>query len=127
MISPKFVDHLVFRIAALDRSEHFYTALLSQPPERTERSLLYTVGDTRLFFTLAVEPRSSTYDKEQIGLNHIAFGVDTIQDLQAVQQQLTAAGIAHSGIKLDQYGLKEYIWLDDPDGIRIEFYLRPQS
>jgi glyoxylase I family protein len=127
MISPKFVDHLVFRIAALDRSEHFYTALLSQPPERTELSLLYTVGDTRLFFTLAVEPRSSTYDKEQIGLNHIAFGVDTIQDLQAVQQQLTAAGIAHSGIKLDQYGLKEYIWLDDPDGIRIEFYLRPQS
>jgi glyoxylase I family protein len=127
MISPKFVDHLVFRIATFDRSERFYTALLSQHPERTERSLLYIVGETRLFFTLAAEPRSSTYDKEQIGLNHIAFGVDTIQDLQEVQQQLTTAGIANSGIKIDQYGLKEYIWLNDPDGIRIEFYLHPQS
>ncbi|WP_158787724.1 VOC family protein [Granulicella sp. L46] len=127
MISPKFIDHLVFRISALDRSERFYTALLSQHPERTEQSLLYTVGDTRLFFTLAAEPRSGTYDKEQIGLNHIAFGIDTLADLQAVEQQLSAAGIAHSGIKIDQYGLKEYIWLNDPDGIRIEFYLRPQS
>src|ERR1700679_3711648 len=86
MIAPKFVDHLVFRISALDRSEH---------PERTERSLLYTVGDTRLFFTLAAEPRSNTYDKEQIGLNHIAFGIGTLADLQAVQQQLTTGGIAH--------------------------------
>jgi glyoxylase I family protein len=127
MITPTFIDHLVFRISALERTERFYTALLSQHPERTEESLMYTVGDTRLFFTLAAEPRSSVYDKEQIGLNHIAFGINTLADLQSVQQQLSTAGIAHSGIKLDQYGLKEYIWLDDPDGIRIEFYLRPQS
>jgi len=35
---------------------------------------------------------------------------------------LTSNQIAHSGI--DRYGLKEFLWLDDPDGMRIEFYLR---
>jgi len=30
----------------------------------------------------------------------------------------------NSGIILDKYKQREYIWLDDPDGIRQEFYLR---
>jgi catechol-2,3-dioxygenase len=127
MISPQFVDHLVFRVSDLDRTERFYAALLSQHPERAEDSVMFTVGNTLLFFTTAVKTPSDAYDKEKIGLNHIAFGIQTLTDLQALQKQLDAAGIAHSGITLDQYGLKEFIWLDDPDGLRIEFYLRPQS
>jgi catechol-2,3-dioxygenase len=125
MISPKFVDHLVFRVSSLDRTERFYTALLGQSPECAEGSLMYEVGGTRLFFTTSMEASSATYNKEMIGLNHIAFGIPTLTELQALQQQLAAAEIPHSGIKLDQYGLKEFIWLDDPDGMRIEFYLRP--
>ena len=27
-------------------------------------------------------------------------------------------------MKIDFYGKKEFIWIDDPDGIRLEFYLR---
>jgi glyoxylase I family protein len=127
MISPKLVDHLVFRVSDLGRTERFYTALLSQHAERAEDSLMFTVGDTRLFFTRSDERSSTAYDKEQIGMNHIAFGIRTLTDLEALQQQLDAAEIPHSGIKLDPYGLKEFIWLDDPDGMRIEFYLRPQS
>jgi len=124
MIHPNFVDHLVFRIADIDKTERFYTALLGQPSQRTEDSIMYKAGDTRLFFTLAVKPRRGTYDKESTGLNHIAFGVRALSELQAIQKQLDSSGISHSGIKLDRYGSKEYIWLDDPDGIRVEFYLR---
>jgi glyoxylase I family protein len=125
MIVPQSIDHLVFRVSALDRTERFYTAILSQSPEHAEGSLMYEVGDTRLFFTTSTESSSGAYNKEMIGLNHMAFGVRTLTELQALEQQLNAAEIAHSGIKLDQYGLKEFIWLDDPDGMRIEFYLRP--
>ena len=125
MIHPEFIDHLVFRISELDRTERFYTALLGQPLYRAEDSLMYMVGGTRLFFTSLTEPQTRTYDKEKIGLNHIAFGVRSLSELEVLQAQLEAARISHSGIKLDQYGLKEFIWLDDPDGLRIEFYLRP--
>jgi glyoxylase I family protein len=125
MIVPQSIDHLVFRVSALDRTERFYTAILSQSPERAEGTLMYEVGGTRLFFTTSTDASSGAYNKEQIGLNHMAFGVRTLTELQALEHQFNAAGIAHSGIKLDQYGLKEFIWLDDPDGMRIEFYLRP--
>ena len=127
MIVPQSIDHLVFRVSALDRTERFYTALLSQQPERAEGSLMYEVGDTRLFFTTSTEASPAVYDKEKVGLNHIAFSIRTLTELQTLEQQLNAAEIPNSGIKLDQYGLKEFIWLDDPDGIRLEFYLRSQS
>ncbi len=126
MIQSTSIDHLVFRVAALDRTERFYSALLSQSPERTAHSLFYTIGSTLLFFTPSTAP-STLYDKEHIGLNHLAFAIRTLADLQELQQQLNTANIPHSGIQLDPYGLKEFIWLDDPDGMRIEFYLRPRS
>ena len=127
MIYPGSIDHLVFRVSELDKAELFYTALLGQPSHRAEDSLMYRVGETRLFFTTSTEPRAGIYDKEKVGLNHIAFGIRSLTVLEAIQVQLDNAGISHSGIKLDHYGLKEFIWLDDPDGLRIEFYLRSEQ
>lgn len=125
MVYPRFIDHLVFRVADLSRTEPFYTVLLGQPLHRTDDSVMYVVGDARVFFTLCAQSPPRPYAKEQVGLNHLAFGVRTLEELQAIREQLDRAGIAHSGIKKDRYGQKEFIWLDDPDMIRIEFYLRP--
>ncbi len=87
---------------------------------------MYEAGDTLLFFTLSDRRQQVPFEKEKVGLNHIAFGVRTLEELQTIQAQLDHAGLSHSGITLDRYGLKEFIWLDDPDGMRIEFYLREQ-
>jgi glyoxylase I family protein len=125
MIHPNFVDHLVFRVAEMERTEHFYSALLSQPLKEDDY-IMYMAGDTRLFFTRSKESRDDTYEKEKIGLNHLAFGLRTLQELQMIQTQLDNSGIFHSGIKLWQDGVTEYIWLDDPDGMRVEFWLRAQ-
>lgn len=119
-----FVDHLVFRVGALDPTERFYSAIFRQTPQRDEGSLMYRIGDTRLFFTTSEGPEAAAHDKESIGLNHMAFGVRSLRDLQAVSARLNEDGIAHSGIVLDHYGAREFIWLDDPDGMRVEFYLR---
>jgi catechol-2,3-dioxygenase len=126
MIHPKFVDHVVLCVADLDRTERFYTALLGQRPHRATDSIMYLVGDTRLFFMRSGQHQPSPYEKENVGLNHFAFGVRTLEELRAVQTQLDGSGISHSGIMMDQYGQTEFIWLDDPDGMRIEFYLRPE-
>jgi len=52
MMYPRFVDHLVFRVADASKSEQFYTMLLGQPAHRTEDSVMYEVGNTRLFYSL---------------------------------------------------------------------------
>jgi len=127
MIYPRFVDHVVFRVADLSKTEYFYTILLGEPTHRTEDSIMHEVGDTLLFFSACDVVNPKAYEKEQIGLNHVAFGVRTLEELQTIREQLDGAGIVHSGIKIDRYGKKEFIWLDDPDGMRIEFYLRPWS
>jgi glyoxylase I family protein len=121
-----FLDHLVFRVRDLARTERFYTTLLGEPPYRTDDSVMYLSGETRLFFTLAAAG-AEKHDKENIGMNHLAFGVRTLGELQAMEVRLEAAGIAHSGIGIDRYGQREFIWMDDPDGMRVEFYLRFES
>jgi glyoxylase I family protein len=125
MIYPNFVDHLVFRVAEMERTERFYSALFGQPLKEDDY-IMYMAGDTRLFFTRSADSRQGTYEKEKIGLNHIALGVRTLQELQTIQAQLDSSGLSHSGIKLWQDGPTEYIWLDDPDGMRVEFWLRPK-
>ena len=121
---PQFVDHLVFRVRDLQMSERFYTQLLGLAPRRGPDSLMWQVGDTRLFFTKS-SAGDSRYDKEQVGLNHLAFGLRSANELSTIVKRLDTAKVRHSGIKLDHYGNKEFVWLDDPDGIRIEFYVRP--
>jgi glyoxylase I family protein len=122
-IHPNFVDHLVFRVAEMARTERFYSTLLGQPLKE-EDYIMYMAGDTRLFFTRCAVSGQETYNKDNVGLNHIAFGVRTSMDLETIREQLDSNGIPHSGIKLWQDGVTEYIWLDDPDGIRVEFWLR---
>jgi glyoxylase I family protein len=92
-------------------------------PYRVEGYVMYSAGDTLLFFTPSAE-NTEAFDKEKVGLNHIALGVRSIDELRMVESQLNQAAIAHSGIKLWQDGLTSYIWLDDPDGIRVEYWLR---
>ena len=122
MFRPTFVDHVVFRVRDMNRTERFYTVLLGEP-FKADGYIMYMVGDTRLFFTLSVD-HAAPYNKENIGLNHIALGVSTIEDLQGLELQLNEGCVAHSSIKLWQDGLTKYIWLDDPDGIRVEYWLR---
>ncbi len=125
MIYPNFVDHLVFRVAEMDRTERFYNALLGDPLKEDDY-IMYMAGDTRLFFTRCSESGQAAYEKEKIGLNHLAFGVRTNTELETIRAQLDRSGITHSGIQWWQDDVTEFLWLDDPDGMRIEFWLRPK-
>jgi glyoxylase I family protein len=122
MFHSTVVDHLVFRVPNMTRTERFYNVLLGEP-FKADGYIMYMVGDTRLFFTPCVE-QATPYNKENIGLNHMALAVRTIEELETIELHLSQQGVAHSGIKLWQDGLTKYIWLDDPDGIRIEYWLR---
>src|SRR5260221_12138882 len=120
MIYPRFVDHAVFRVGDLRRTEGFYTILLGEPSHRAEDSIMYEVGATLLFFSACDVDRPRAYEKEQIGLNHVAFGVRTLEELQTIREQIDGGGVVHSGIVIDGYGEKEFIWVDDVDGMRDE-------
>jgi catechol-2,3-dioxygenase len=125
-MTPLFIDHLVFIVKDLSHTEKFYTTFLGEPTYFEKETLIYQVSDTKLFFVLpkiAWEP----VDKDKSGLNHLAFGVRNIDDLKEFAATLDNGGIKNSGVKIDTHGGKDYIWFDDPNGMRLEFYCRPNG
>ena len=121
---PSFIDHVVVVVKNLQRTAQFYGAFLGTPDHEDDESVAYFIGETRLFFVLPYGEFTMA-NKDLGGLNHLAFGVRTAEELRAFERVLNEANIRNSGVRLDKYGNKEFVWLDDPDGYRIEFYCRP--
>ncbi|HEY2580783.1 MAG TPA: VOC family protein [Mucilaginibacter sp.] len=120
----KFIDHIVIIVKNIPETKKFYNSFLGQPEHETDENLVYKVGDTRVFFVLPKGVYEKT-DKDKSGLNHVAFGVRSLEELKSNEEMLNKAFIHHSGIRTDKHGNKDYIWLDDPSDIRVEIYSRP--
>ncbi len=118
-----FIDHIVISTSNLKRSVKFYSAFLEKP-KLSKWDASWQLGDTKLFITSPYKKSAQKFDKHNIGLNHIAFRVKNIKEIKSYEQKLGKAKIKNSGIQVDKYSNKEFLWFDDPDGIRIEFYLR---
>ena len=126
-MTPRFIviDHIVLIIKDLKKSEKFYSAFLGKPTHKDKYSIAYQIGETKLFLGLPYgKLKRKIFDKEEIGLNHLAFGIRKLPELKALEQTLKKARIKNSGIQIDKYGKTPFIWFDDPDDIRLEFYLR---
>jgi glyoxylase I family protein len=120
-----YLDHVVLTVVDIHRSEEFYTKIFGAPDFQMDQGFMYHMGPTRLFFSLPRGPQAPNdrFDPTRVGLEHIAVGVKTVDELRAYAKALDEAAIKHSGIHIDNHSNKEKIWLDDPDKIRVEFYI----
>jgi glyoxylase I family protein len=62
-----------------------------------------------------------TFDELRTGLDHFAFGVSSLEELQAWQERLQELGVIHSPIAETPIGT--VIVFRDPDNIQLEFWL----
>lgn len=124
-MQPKYIDHLVLIVKSIKETEKFYSSFLGKPEHIGEDSVSYKIGGTKIFFGLPYGEYEKS-DKDKTSLNHLAFGVRTGEELREFEKILNNAGIKNSSIKIDKYGNKEFIWFDDPSGIRLEIYCRPE-
>lgn len=122
-MKPQIIDHIVISTTNLKRSISFYSTFLGNA-KVSKYDASWKLGDTKLFLTFPYKKSAKAFDKHNIGLNHIAFRVKDLRELKSYENKLTKAKIKHSGIQVDKYGNKQFIWFDDPDNIRLEFYLR---
>jgi catechol-2,3-dioxygenase len=123
-MKPQFIDHIVIIIKDIKTTEEFYSKFLGEPEEKLDDSVVYKIGETKIFFGLPYGEWEDT-DKNRSGLNHLAFGVRTLEELGQFEKILNETGIKNSGIQVEKYAKKDFIWFDDPDGNRLEFYCRP--
>ena len=117
------LDHIVIVVKDLFETELFYSSFLGSPIEVAEGTIAYAIGKTRLMLVLP-EHKFAEHDRNEGGMNHLAFGVDSEEELLDVLVRLGKANIKNSGIEIDKVGGKKYVWFDDPSGTRLEFYLQ---
>lgn len=118
-----FLDHIVISVKNLRESTNFYKSFLGTPRiSKQDRS--WKIGVVKLFITKPYQKTPQKFNKHNLGLSHIAFGVKNLVELKKFEKKLNDHAIKNSGIKKDRYSKKQFLWFDDPDGIRLEFYLR---
>ena len=123
-----YIDHLVLTVRNIDTTADFYAKIFGKPDYQDKYQIMYHIGQTKLFLCLphGTLPQDDKFNANRIGLEHFAVGVQTVEQLQAIQKALDSNSIRHSGIHIDKHSNKEKVWLNDPDGIRLEFYIRPK-
>lgn len=120
-MKPRSINHIVFNVKNIENTKNFYRSFLGEPETESEDEVIFTVGDTFIFF-VQPEEEIQYLDKDRGGINHLAFNVNSPEDLEVFAKQLDDAGIIRSEIKPCPYSGKSYIWFDDPDGYRLELY-----
>lgn len=117
------IDHIVISVSNLKASIEFYSKVLGKPIIGNEDAH-WDIGSTKFFIAYPYKKSARKFDKANLGLNHIAFRASSRPELNKYLNKLQKANIANSGVQIDKYSNKEFVWFDDPDGIRLEFYLR---
>ncbi len=121
-----FIEHIVLVIKDLKRSKEFYSKIFGKPEYSDKYSFMFIIGETKLFLCLPYRkmPENDRFNPNRIGLEHLAFGVKSLKLLKDIEKHLNNKVIRNSGIHIDKHSKKEKIWFDDPDGIRLEFFLK---
>lgn len=120
-INPVRLNHAVFYVSDLARSVAFYTEVFGMEIAASEERMgaaflrLPRSGNHHDLGLFAVGPDATP--KRRVGLYHLAWQVDAIEDLDTARQLLTAAG-AYTGES--DHGATKSIYGMDPDGNEFE-------
>ncbi|MCK7598928.1 VOC family protein [Microbulbifer sp. CAU 1566] len=123
----KALHHAAIICSDYQRSKLFYTDILGleviSENYRAARNswkldLRLPNGGQVELFSFPDAPARPSYPEAQ-GLRHLAFVVDSVDDVKA---QLEARGVAVEPVRVDEYTGKRFTFFSDPDGLPLELY-----
>jgi len=125
------LTHVALTVRDLSVSVPWYEALLGAKPvldEDTDPDMHHNVyllaGGTLLGLHQHKKPApEERFSEYRVGLDHVAFGCASRQELEEWEERLDDLGIKHGGIKDARYG--SGISFRDPDGIALELFAPP--
>ena len=122
------IDHIFISVSDLARAEPFYDQVLVATLGFRKNTFALS-GDPHIqyfnrHFGFVLRPARSAvpHDSYAPGLHHFCLRVDTVADVQAVAEQLRAAGLdATPARQYPEYSPDYWAtFFTDPDGIRLE-------
>ncbi|WP_303310630.1 VOC family protein [Hymenobacter sp. BT730] len=127
MLKLLHVHHIAIICSDYAVSKRFYTEVLGLAvirevyrAERDSWKLDLALGGNYIIelFSFPTPPPRPTRP-EATGLRHLAFAVD---DLEATIQGLHAHNVASEPIRVDEFTGRRFTFIQDPDGLPLEFY-----
>jgi glyoxylase I family protein len=127
MIRINKVHHIAVICSNYEKSLQFYTGILGFKLEKevyresrqSHKADLYLNGDYTLELFSFPDPPSRVSNPEALGLRHLAFEVDRIEESLS---WLKHCNVATEPVRLDEITGKRFFFIADPDGLPIEFY-----
>ncbi len=81
--------------------------------------VIYNIGNS----LIGLRPTGTgAFDEDRVGLDHLAFGLPSLDDLERAAAHLDSLGIAHEPIK--DIGVAYILEFRDPDNIALELTAR---
>lgn len=118
------VGHVVLNVTDINRAKAFYQKVLwgFEKSEESEEHVAYKNKELGIWIVGGYEGKA---DESRVGLHHLAFKVDTFDELKEWEAHLRKEGIEmqKGGITDDDFG-GQGIFFRDPDNFRIEIHLK---
>ncbi|MGD0084571.1 MAG: VOC family protein [Acidimicrobiales bacterium] len=121
------LNHAVLYVRDADKSAAFYTDVLgfrrlTMGPESFKGAVfLQAPGSTNDhdigLFTIGSEAAASRAGRSEVGLYHLAWEVDTLEELERLAGALAGAG---SLVGASDHGTTKSLYAKDPDGLEFE-------
>lgn len=127
MFQIKNIHHIAIICSDYQRSKTFYVDILGfkiirevYREERQSYKLDLALNSTYVIELFSFpDPPKRVSRPEALGLRHLAFEVE---DVQTVIMDLALKNIHAEPIRIDEYTGKQFTFIEDPDGLPIEFY-----
>jgi catechol-2,3-dioxygenase len=127
----KKLGHVVLKVRDLERTEAFYTGVLGLrvTGRLPGRMVFFSVPgneDSHDLGVWKVGPDARPQEARQVGLFHVAWQVERLEDLERSYRELVAQGVRIHGTT--DHGANLSVYFEDPDGHVLELtYERPRE
>ena len=126
-INPKTtgIHHIALRCTDMNLTKNFYQNTLGLKLALDSPEIIaFLAGPVIIVFKKAnAITNQDVFTPFNIGLDHVALACETEEELNRVANDLSAAGVENTGVKLDETLQKLYVAFKDPDRIQWEFYM----
>lgn len=134
-IATSAIAHVRLTVTDIATSRRFYDSVFGWPvlvelPEDADDAtreqlsflfggVIYNIGDN----LIGLRPTGTgAFDEDRVGLDHLAFNLASLDDLEQAAAHLDSLGIAHEPIK--DIGVSYILEFRDPDNIALELTAR---
>lgn len=124
MIKAKGIAHTTLTVKDIQRTRNFYEQLfqVELAMDNGKSFSLLAVGVPCWFVQWKKQYPGDWFDERRIGLDHIAFLIETIDELKSLIKRLNELGVINAG--LERFDSKyPYVAFRDPDNIQVEFFI----